>query len=41
MEIILRAGNYQELLPWVRLLIGFDVIFITVGFLVFEWVIEG
>jgi heme exporter protein B len=41
MEIILHAGSYQELLPWLRLLIGFDVIFITVGFLVFEWVIEG
>ncbi|MFQ5540168.1 MAG: heme exporter protein CcmB [Candidatus Binatia bacterium] len=41
MEIILHAGNFQELLPWLRLLIGFDVIFITVGFLVFEWVIEG
>ncbi|MFQ5849895.1 MAG: heme exporter protein CcmB [Candidatus Binatia bacterium] len=41
MEIILRAGDLQELLPWLRLLIGFDVIFVTVGFLVFEWVIEG
>ncbi|MFQ5916742.1 MAG: heme exporter protein CcmB, partial [Candidatus Binatia bacterium] len=41
MEIILHAGSFQELLPWLRLLIGFDVIFITVGFLVFEWVIEG
>ena len=41
MEIILQAGDLQELLPWLRLLIGFDVIFMTVGFLVFEWVIEG
>ncbi len=41
MEIILHTGSFQELVPWLRLLIGFDVIFITVGFLVFEWVIEG
>jgi len=41
MEIILRDSNIQELMPWLRLLIGFDVIFLTVGFLIFEWVIEG
>ena len=40
MEIILRAGDFQESLSWLRLLIGFDVIFLTVGILVFEWVIE-
>jgi hypothetical protein len=41
MEIILRNSNIQELMPWLQLLIGFDVIFLTVGFLIFEWVIEG
>ena len=41
MEIILRTGAFQEALPWLRLLIGFDVIFITAGFLIFEWVIEA
>ncbi len=41
MEIILRAGEFQEALPWLRLLIGFDVIFLTAGFLIFEWVIEA
>ena len=41
MELILRSGSIEELLPWLRLLLGFDVIFTTVGFLIFEWVIEG
>ncbi len=41
MEIILLEGSFQELLPWLRLLTGFDVIFLTIGFLLFEWVIEG
>ena len=41
MEIVLRAGDFQESLPWLRLLIGFDVIFLTAGILVFEWVIEA
>jgi len=40
MEIMLRAGEFQESLPWLRLLLGFDVIFVTVGILIFEWVIE-
>ena len=40
MEIILRAGDFQESLPWLHLLIGFDVIFLTAGILVFEWVVE-
>jgi heme exporter protein B len=39
-EIILRSGEFQEISPWLRLLTGFDVIFLTAGFLVFEWVIE-
>jgi heme exporter protein B len=41
MEIILRAGDFSESLPWLHLLIGFDVIFSTVGILVFEWVVES
>jgi len=41
MEIMLRAGEFQESLPWLRLLVGFDVIFVTVGILIFEWVIES
>ena len=41
MEIILRSGTLQELLPWLRLLIGFDVIFLVLGFLLFEYVVDG
>ena len=40
METILRTGEVGEALPWLRLLIGFDVIFLTVGVLIFDWVIE-
>jgi heme exporter protein B len=40
MEVILRAGDFSESQPWLHLLIGFDVIFLTAGILVFEWVIE-
>jgi heme exporter protein B len=41
MEIILRSGDFSESLPWLHLLIGFDLIFSTAGMLVFEWVIES
>jgi len=41
MESILRAGALDDALPWLRLLIGFDVIFLTVGVLIFDWVIEA
>jgi hypothetical protein len=41
MESILRAGALGDALPWLRLLIGFDVIFLTVGVLIFDWVIEA
>jgi heme exporter protein B len=37
---VLRAGEIGDALPWLRLLIGFDLIFLTVGVLVFDWVIE-
>lgn len=41
MEIILSTGKFEEALSWLRLLVGFDVIFLTAGFLIFEWVIEA
>lgn len=41
MEIILRTGDLVEAYAWLRLLVGFDVIFLTAGFLIFEWVIEA
>ena len=37
---VLRTGEIGDALPWLRLLIGFDVIFLTLGVLVFDWVIE-
>ncbi|MEX0802743.1 MAG: heme exporter protein CcmB [Candidatus Binatia bacterium] len=37
---VLRTGEIGEAVPWLRLLIGFDVIFLTLGVLVFDWVIE-
>jgi heme exporter protein B len=41
MEAILRAGELGDAAPWLRLLLGFDVIFLTLGILLFDWVIEG
>ncbi len=41
MAVLLGAGDTEEALSWIRLLIGFDVIFLTAGFLIFEWVIES
>lgn len=41
MEIVLRSGDIQELMPWFRLLVGFDVIFLVLGFLLFESVLDG
>jgi len=40
MEAILRNGELGDALPWLRLLVGFDVIFLVVGVLIFDWVIE-
>ena len=40
METILRVGELGDALPWLRLLVGFDVIFLNVGVLIFDWVIE-
>lgn len=41
MEVVFRSGGFEEAYDWLRLLIGFDVIFLTAGFLIFEWVIEA
>jgi heme exporter protein B len=41
MENVLRTGEFGDAIPWLRLLIGFDVIFLTVGVLIFDWVIES
>jgi heme exporter protein B len=40
MEAVLRLGELGDALPWLRLLIGFDVIFLTVGILIFDWVLD-
>jgi heme exporter protein B len=41
MENVLRTGEFGDAVQWLRLLLGFDVIFVTVGVLVFDWVIES
>jgi len=41
MELIIKTGELGEAISWLRLLIGFDVIFVTAGILIFEWVIEA
>ena len=41
MENVLRTGELGDALPWLRLLLGFDVIFLTLGVLLFDWVIES
>jgi heme exporter protein B len=40
METALRAGQIGDAVPWLRLLLGFDVIFLTLGVLIFDWVID-
>jgi heme exporter protein B len=40
MEAILSQGVLGDAVPWLRLLIGFDVIFLTVGILIFDWVVD-
>ena len=39
MENILRTGEIGDAMPWLRLILGFDVIFLTLGVLIFVWVI--
>jgi heme exporter protein B len=41
MESVLRHGEFGEAVSWLKLLVGFDVIFITVGVLIFDWVLES
>ena len=41
MESVLRNGEFGDAVSWLKLLVGFDVIFITVGVLIFDWVIES
>ena len=41
MEAIFRTGQLGDAAAWLRLLIGFDVIFLTVGVLIFDWVVEA
>jgi heme exporter protein B len=41
MEALFQAGPSQELYLWLRLLIGFDLIFLTAGFLLFGWILEA
>ena len=40
MESVLRAGAIGDAAPWLRPLIGFDVIFLTLGVLIFDWIID-
>ncbi|MSP41671.1 MAG: hypothetical protein EXR70_24570 [Deltaproteobacteria bacterium] len=41
METVMTTGAIDDAMPWMRLLIGFDVIFLTIGILIFDWVIES
>jgi len=40
MESVLRTGAIGDAAPWLRLLIGFDVMFLTLGVLIFDWVVD-
>jgi heme exporter protein B len=41
MESVLKNGEFGDAVSWLRLLLGFDVIFLTLGVLIFDWVIES
>ena len=41
MESVLHGGEFGGGAPWLRLLLGFDVIFVTAGVLIFDWVFES
>ncbi len=41
MENVLRTGEFGDAIPWLRLLLSFDVIFLTLGILIFDRVIES
>ncbi len=37
---LFQNGSFDEAIPWIKLLIGFDIIFLTVSALLFEYVVE-
>jgi heme exporter protein B len=37
---LFQNGTFDEAIPWIKLLIGFDIIFLTVSALLFEYVVE-
>ena len=37
---ILAAAGWDEIGPWINLLIGYDVIFIAIAFMLFDYVVE-
>jgi heme exporter protein B len=37
---VLVAAGWDEISPWINLLLVYDVIFIAVAFMVFEYVVE-
>ena len=41
MEAVIRSGGLADGAPWLRLLVGFDVMFFTAGILMFDWVIDS
>jgi heme exporter protein B len=41
MESVIQTGAVGDAAHWLKLLLGFDVIFLTLGFLIFDWVIES
>jgi heme exporter protein B len=41
MEEVLRSGELANQAGWLRLLLGFDVVFLTAGVLIFDWVVEN
>ncbi len=41
MEAFIQSGELSEGAHWLRLLIGFDVMFLTAGILMFDWVIDN
>jgi len=38
---ILDGGAWQDLIPWLRFLIAFDIVFVVVSLMTFRFVIEG
>jgi heme exporter protein B len=36
----LQANAFADILPWINLLVVYDVIFIAVAFMVFDYIVE-